>query len=402
MNMSKNHKWIFRARFRKHAFGWRDQPAISRVKEAVSEIKKVARKDPVLGGEGAVMFLEKLVPAIEHVDGSSGAIGNTVKNAIRELVLVISDAPAGDDLRDAWIEKLWNVMLDEDMGYLDDLGDYWGEMCVTPERASKWADELLPELRASWARKKSRYFKGTTACLSCMLSAGRYQELLDLIETAPFVWWNDRKFGVRALVAMGKKSEAISYAEASKGLSDSLGPIHKVCEEILLSSGLVDEAYERYALHTNLRMSNLATFRAIAKKYPHKEKKQILNDLIESSPGSEGKWFATAKNLGMYDLAINLANRSPCEPKTLNRAAKAHIKKNPEFALETALTSLHWLAEDYGYKITSHDVQEAHNYAMKAAEKLGKKELIQKKIRKIVENDRSTGKFVQKSLGREK
>ena len=42
------HKWEFKARFRRHAFGWKSQPAIQRVKEAVAEIKKVARKDAVL------------------------------------------------------------------------------------------------------------------------------------------------------------------------------------------------------------------------------------------------------------------------------------------------------------------------------------------------------------------
>ena len=54
MSSGTKHTWTFRARFRRHAFGWRSQPAIKRIKEAVSEIKKAARKDPVLGGEGAV------------------------------------------------------------------------------------------------------------------------------------------------------------------------------------------------------------------------------------------------------------------------------------------------------------------------------------------------------------
>ncbi|MCK5656252.1 MAG: hypothetical protein KAI21_00345 [Deltaproteobacteria bacterium] len=39
--------------------GWRSQSATKRIKKTVSEIKKAARKDPVLGGEGAVLFLEK-------------------------------------------------------------------------------------------------------------------------------------------------------------------------------------------------------------------------------------------------------------------------------------------------------------------------------------------------------
>ena len=42
-DQAKGHKWQFKARFRRHAFGWRSQPAIKRVQEAVSEIKKVAR-----------------------------------------------------------------------------------------------------------------------------------------------------------------------------------------------------------------------------------------------------------------------------------------------------------------------------------------------------------------------
>lgn len=35
------YKWEFRARFRRHAFGWKSQRAIKRIKEAVSEIKRV-------------------------------------------------------------------------------------------------------------------------------------------------------------------------------------------------------------------------------------------------------------------------------------------------------------------------------------------------------------------------
>ena len=64
MASKTKHTWIFRARFRRHAFGWRSQPAMKRIKEAVSEIKKVARKDSALGGEGAVLFLVKISLAV--------------------------------------------------------------------------------------------------------------------------------------------------------------------------------------------------------------------------------------------------------------------------------------------------------------------------------------------------
>ena len=48
MPKAASHKWMFAARFRRHAFGRRSQPAISRIKEAVSEIEKVARHDETL------------------------------------------------------------------------------------------------------------------------------------------------------------------------------------------------------------------------------------------------------------------------------------------------------------------------------------------------------------------
>jgi hypothetical protein len=45
------HKWTFASRFRRHAFGWRSQPAIACVREAVSEISVVARHDTLLAAE---------------------------------------------------------------------------------------------------------------------------------------------------------------------------------------------------------------------------------------------------------------------------------------------------------------------------------------------------------------
>lgn len=84
------YKWQFKPRFRLHAFGWKSQPAITRIKEAVSEIKKVAKKDPLLAAEGAVCFLERVSPAIEQVDGSSGSIGTAVNYSIESLVPIIA------------------------------------------------------------------------------------------------------------------------------------------------------------------------------------------------------------------------------------------------------------------------------------------------------------------------
>jgi len=112
------HKWEFKPRFRRHAFGWRSQPAIQRVKQAVSEIKKVARTDSVRAADGAVAFIERISPALEHVDSSSGAIGGAVNNALAELVPIIANAPADAKTRDAWLERLWEAHEADGIPYL--------------------------------------------------------------------------------------------------------------------------------------------------------------------------------------------------------------------------------------------------------------------------------------------
>ncbi|MDO8794846.1 MAG: hypothetical protein Q7J25_09525, partial [Vicinamibacterales bacterium] len=94
MPTTNGHSWRFKARFRRHAFGWKSQPPIARLQEALSEIALVARINPILGAEGAVGLLERISPALENVDSSSGAIGTAVNHTIAELVPVIVAAPA--------------------------------------------------------------------------------------------------------------------------------------------------------------------------------------------------------------------------------------------------------------------------------------------------------------------
>jgi len=166
---------------------------------------------------------------------------------------------------------------------------------------------------------------------------------------------------------MGKKAEAIRYAEESRGLNDPGWQIAQACEEILLSSGLLDEAYRRYAIEANQGTTNLATFRAIAKKYPHKQPEEILRDLVASAPGAEGKWFAAAKDAGLFDVAIELVTRSPTDPRTLTRAARDYAEKQPAFALAAGLAALRWISLGHGYEITGTDVLDAYSAVTQAA-----------------------------------
>lgn len=367
--MSGAHKWQFARRFRRHAFGWRSDTPIQRIKEAIAEIKQVARKEPVLAAEGAVTLLEKLSPALEQVDSSSGALGSAVNKAIDTLVSIIIEADVEPKQRQRWLGRLWQALQDDEVPYIELLGDYWGELCVTPELASRWADEFIPVVESVWSPAASGhgYFKGTSTCFSALFAAGRHDELLVLIDKARFKWWHNRRWGVKALAAMGKKAEAIRYAEDSRGLNDPGWQIAEACEGILLSSGLVDEAYRRYAIEANQGSTNLATFRAITKKYRHIPPEQVLRDLIASTPGAEGKWFAAAKDAGLFTLAAELATQSPTDPRTLTRAARDFAADQPQFAIHAALSALRWIARGHGYEITGVDIQDTAHVLQQAS-----------------------------------
>jgi len=347
--------------------------------------------------------LEKLSPALEHVDSSSGAMGTAVNKAIEALVSVIVKAPADDDLRDRWLERLWEAFQEDAMPYIETLADFWGDLCVSPERASQWADQLMTPVRMSWGPdpKLRGNYKGTAACLSALLKAGRGEEILSLLDLAPYKSWHDREWGVKALISMGKKAEALRYAEDSRGLNDSPVAIARACEEILLSSGMAEAAYNRYAIAANQKTTYLATFRTIAKKYPHKDPTRILCDLVASTPGEEGKWFAAAKWAGLYKEAIALANQTPCDPKTLTRASRDMAETEPFFAMEAGMAALRWLVEGYGYDITGMDVREAYDYAMKAAENAGCRRETFDRVSKLVAAEVFGERFVTRILGRE-
>ena len=401
--MMTQHKWLFTAHFRRQAYGWRSDTPIQRIKEAVTEIKQVARKQPEIAAEGAVKLLEKLSPALMQVDSSSGALGTAVNHAIEALVPIISKPDVSSALRQKWLERLWEALQEDAIPYIELLGDYWGEVCATPALASDWADVFLPAIELAWRPSASGhgYFKGTAACFSALYAAGRYEDLLALLDKAPYVWWFNRRWGVKALVALGKPAEALRYAEVSHGLNEPAGLIAAACEEILLASGLHDEAYQRYALAANQRGTYLATFRAIAKKYPDKLPQAILDDLIASTPGAEGKWFAAAKDAKLFEVAAKLIERSPTDPHTLIRAAQDFVVAKPDFAYHCALAALHWIALDYAYEITAAELLSVYSIAVKTAGSCGVEQWqLVERIRVMIAGQQPVQVFMKKILQR--
>ena len=119
------HKWAFPARFRAGAYSWKaSRLACQRLREAVSEIRKVAKKDPLIGAEGAVRLMEKIWPALEHVDSSSGALGSAVSKTLGDLIPIVVNAPADEKSRDKWLDRLWQAMEDDGVDYLSPVGDH--------------------------------------------------------------------------------------------------------------------------------------------------------------------------------------------------------------------------------------------------------------------------------------
>ncbi len=395
------HGWAFKARFRRQAFGWRSQPAVTRVREAVAEIKKVAKKEPVLAGEGAVIFLERVSPAIEQVDGSSGSMGVAVHGAIVALVPIVAAAPADPKTREDWLNRLMQAIEADGIAYIEALADFFGELCGSEEVASAWADRLLDVARIALAPGKGvrGHYAGTSACLSALYRARRYEELVELLKAEDF--WSYKKWAVKALAGRGEPDAALRLAESSRSPWASDASIDALCEEILLSVGRVDEAYASYGVRASERGTYLATFRAVTQKYPHKAAAEVLEDLVKSTPGDEGKWFAAAKDAGLLDEALVIARLSPCDPRTLARAARDHADSDPAFALGAALASLDWLLLGYGYDITSVDVWAPYHAALRAAEHAGMTAEVKARIRAMVAAEPAGERFVTKVLGRE-
>lgn len=367
--------WVFKSHFRSKAYGWKGSSlAIKRLKEAVSEIKKVSRTDAVVAADGAVFLFERFWPALEHIDTSSGALGGAVNWTQEELLPVVIAAPADRKTRDKWLDRLWQAIQDDGVDYLCVVQDHWGDLCASPEVASHWADQFVDLIRMTWSDPRPGGYVGATSlCLSSMLAAGRHQDIWDLLAIARFPFWHYRKFGVDALVKEGRIEEALAYAEASRGLNQPDRSIDSACERILLAAGRADEAYERYALTASETASGLATFRTIARKYPHREPSSILLDLAESS-GDSGRYFAAAKDAGFYELALKFAGAGRTDPRTLSRASRDFAGKEPTFAMKVGRLALERLLQGHGYEITSLDVLDSYRHFVAAAENLGLKE----------------------------
>jgi len=237
--------------------------------------------------------------------------------------------------------------------------------------------------------------------LSALFTAGRYDELIELVQSD--VLWSYKRWAVKALATQGRAAEAIAYAERCRSPWASDRDIDSLCEQILLASGQLEEAYARYAIsaHRAANATFLGWFRAVARKYPDKPPGVVLADLVRHTPGEEGKWFAAAKDARLFDDAVALANATPCDPKTLTRAARDFARTSPAFAVEAGLAALRWLVRGYGYEVAALDVRAAYSHTLTAAANAGVDGAVRTRIRALFDDPAAHSGFVASVIGKE-
>ena len=132
--LKSSYPWSFKVYFRAGIYSWRgSQLAAKRLKEALREINKVNKQEPLLAAEGAIFLMSRFWPALEYIDTSSGSLGNAVGNIIEKLLPIIINAPASLLVRQHWLDILWEILQADGVSYVADIAQYWGELAGYPE-----------------------------------------------------------------------------------------------------------------------------------------------------------------------------------------------------------------------------------------------------------------------------
>ena len=126
----------------------------------------------------------------------------------------------------------------------------------------------------------------------------------------------------------------------------------------------------------------------------------LFRSLVAATTGEQGKWFAAAKSAGLLPEASELARTSPCDPKTLTRAARDFAVSNPEFARSSGLAALQWILRGHGYDLTSQHVVDALSYTLEAARHHGSEVETVREIKLLIDQHPAAGHTVVALLRR--
>lgn len=369
-------------------YNWRSSSkAAARLKAATTEIRNVYRSNPIVAGEGIVALAERIWPAFEQIDTSSGMLGSAVSRTLSDLLPILIEAPADLPTRARWLERLRAAIESDGVQYLDPISKRFGEIAHYSVLQNEHADRDLGIIRDAWSDHSSYSFITTsTLTLSCLLEAGRYDELSEVVNLRKSRSWSDSRFVAEALLRQGRVSDALAYAGTMfepGNLSRMDREVALFCESILVRQGRQEEAYVQFGLPSASGNTYTAIWRDLVKRYPDIDARKILDDLIVVS-GSKGKWFAAAKTAHFFDIALECAAQSDAAPATLIRAARDYKLKEPDFAAQVALHGIRHLIDGRGYEPTPSDIDEAVDHLMAACKRNDKIDWAVQELRRMV------------------
>ncbi|MEI2686318.1 MAG: hypothetical protein V9G14_08650 [Cypionkella sp.] len=197
------------------------------------------------------------------------------------------------------------------MDYLAPIAHCFGQIAAFPALMNLHADRDLDMIEAAWSDHERFIHVATgSLTLSCLLEAGRHDELLALLACKKTHLWFDDKFGAEALLRQGREDEALAYAEAL--LQGDRRPwgyqdIAQFCERILVAQGREEEAYRRFGLPSVSGNTYLAMWRDLVKRYPDLDARRDPRGPDRDATGPKGKWFAAAKTAKYLDIALDCA-----------------------------------------------------------------------------------------------
>src|SRR4029077_433103 len=82
------------------------------------------------------------------------------------------------------------------------------------------------------------YVSGTAICLSCLLEAGRYAELAELLAKQRMKFWAWQRLGAAAVLRQGRWKEAFTFADSVRDAGHDKISIDLFCEKVLIHQGL--------------------------------------------------------------------------------------------------------------------------------------------------------------------
>jgi hypothetical protein len=371
------------------------------LRRACTELKKAAAQHPSATAAATIRLWQLLPTAIGELVPSSPTLAAALSECHAELTSVFSSTLPAADV-ETLLPQLQAAWLDDEHGVLFALARHFGTWCNGPEVAARWADRL-----EAVVPREDRPERRTAreALFSALLSAKRYAELQT--EVGASEDWEQQKWLAQAALCREDPKTALSHlqrlleAASESGDVDRVRQIALYAEQSFLDAGDWQTAYTHYAPIAHRAATHVATFRALCKRYPTLDADQILRDLAERTPGEEGKWFAAAKDASLFDLALELARRSPCNPDTLIRAAEDHREVRPLFAGEAGYLALFWLSKNRSFEVGSVQIWSAYYATSAAAERAGCWSSMRARLVELVKEDRSTGSALRKALGRE-